>query len=66
MIGLVIACWPVSQFVVEISGYVVPFTVPWKAVAESLAAALVIGFLASWIPARQASGVGVLEAISYE
>ncbi len=64
--GLLGAAFPLSAHVLRITGYLVPFVVPWGTVVGAMAAALAIGFLSSLVPARRAAGLNVLEAVGYE
>jgi putative ABC transport system permease protein len=43
-----------------------PLTVPWVTVALALGASVVLGVIASILPARRAASLNVLEAITYE
>lgn len=64
--GLAAAAWPVSRHLLRTTGYALPFEIPWLTLGASLAAALLIGYLASLWPARQVARLDVLEAIGYE
>ena len=64
--GLAAAAFPVASHVVLLSGFTLPFIVPWPTVFGALAAALVIGFVASLVPAWRAARLNVLEAVGYE
>ncbi len=66
VLGLAAAGGPLSDYVLEISGYRVPLVVPWGTVLGALGAAALTGVLAGYLPARHAARLNVLEAISYE
>ncbi|MBI3736406.1 FtsX-like permease family protein [Candidatus Sumerlaeota bacterium] len=65
-LGLIGAKWPLALHVFQIGGFLMPLAIPWKYVTAALISSVAIGFLASYIPARRASTVNVLEAIGYE
>ncbi len=64
--GLFGAAFPISLHVLRTTGYELPFAVPWTSMAVALAASLALGFAASYLPARRAAGLNLLEAIGYE
>ena len=49
-----------------VTGYDLPFVVPWLSVGVVLVASLLLGLLASILPARRAASVAILDAIGYE
>ncbi|HLF94378.1 MAG TPA: FtsX-like permease family protein [Planctomycetota bacterium] len=65
-LGLAAAKWPVALHVFQIMGYTLPLEVPWASVALAMGGALAIGVVASILPARRATSLNVLEAITYE
>lgn len=48
------------------TGWVMPHNYPWEILLELLIALPLISALAAWIPARQAGGMKITEAIEYE
>lgn len=66
LFGLIGAKWPLSFHVFQLTGFLIPFHVPWGTIGGAMLAAVALGFLASWIPARYASRLEVLDAIGYE
>jgi putative ABC transport system permease protein len=64
--GLVGAAVPLRTFTLRITGFWVPFAVPWGTIALAMAASLVLGLAASWAPARRAGRMDVLDAVAYE
>jgi len=64
--GLVGAAVPLRLFTLKLTGFWVPFNVPWPTIALALGASLVLGLAASAVPARRASRLNVLEAVAYE
>ena len=52
--------------ILRVSGYPLPFVVPWQTLGMALLTAVVIGIVASLLPARRAAGLNVLEAVGYE
>ena len=64
--GLLAAAGPIASILLRTTGYVLPFTVPWDAMALAFGATLVLGFIASLIPARRAASLNVLTAIGGE
>jgi putative ABC transport system permease protein len=64
--GLTAAAFPVSSHITRVSGYTIPFVIPWTTVAGALISGLVIGFVASLVPAYRAARLNVLEAVGYE
>jgi putative ABC transport system permease protein len=65
-LGLAAAKWPVNLHVFMIMGYWMPLTVPWGTVGVALASSLVLGAVASILPARRAASLNILEAVTYE
>lgn len=65
-LGLAGAKWPLALHVAQISGYWMPLYVPWKTIGLAVGASLVIGVVASILPAKRAAGLDLLEAIKYE
>ena len=66
LLGLAGARWPLAFHVEQVSGYWLPLYVPWLTLWIALGASLVIGAVASALPARRAARINVLEAITYE
>jgi putative ABC transport system permease protein len=64
--GLVVEKFPIAMNFLRITGYVLPFTVPWTMIGIAVVSALAIGIVASWVPARRAARLNVLEAVGYE
>jgi len=64
--GLTAAAFPVASHIMRVSGYVIPFVIPWATVVGALITGLVIGFVASLVPAYRAARLNVLEAVGYE
>ncbi len=67
MVGGVLAGWfPLRAFTLAVTGFRVPIVIPvWHAIA-ALVVAVMVGFLASLIPARRAARLNVLQAIAHE
>jgi putative ABC transport system permease protein len=65
-LGLAAAKWPVALHVFQIMGYQMPLTVPWGTVGTALGSTLVLGAVASILPARRAASLNILEAVTYE
>ncbi len=65
-LGLVGAKWPLALHVFQIGGFMMPLAVPWGYCGSALVAALLIGFVAAYVPARRAASINVLDAIGYE
>jgi len=65
-LGLAGARWPLALHVAQVAGYWLPLHVPWATVLVALGAAVLIGAVASILPARRAASIQVLEAITYE
>ncbi|HZE98806.1 MAG TPA: ABC transporter permease, partial [Planctomycetota bacterium] len=65
-LGLAGARWPLALHVAQVAGYSLPLHIPWGAVGMAGLAAVVIGVVASILPARRAASIKVLEAITYE
>ncbi|HUR37853.1 MAG TPA: FtsX-like permease family protein [Planctomycetota bacterium] len=66
LLGLAGARWPLALHVAQVAGYRLPLYVPWVAVGVALAASVLIGAVASVLPARRAASIKILEAITYE
>ena len=49
-----------------ITGYKLPFYVPWGTLGIVMISAVVLGLVASVLPARRAAATNVLEAVGYE
>jgi putative ABC transport system permease protein len=64
--GLVGAAVPIRMFAQRVTGFWVPFVTPWPTIWLALGASMVLGLLASWLPARRAGRLNVLDAIAYE
>ncbi|MCZ6545748.1 MAG: FtsX-like permease family protein [Chloroflexi bacterium] len=64
--GLLAAAGPIAAILLHTTGYVLPFTVPWGAMGLAFGATLLLGLVASLIPARRAASLDVLTAISCE
>ena len=64
--GLLAAAFPAGRHVLLVTGYDLPFVVPWLSVGVVLVASLLLGLLASILPARRAASVAILDAIGYE
>jgi putative ABC transport system permease protein len=64
--GLYCIAFPIASSFLKITGYTLPFTVPWETMGMAAGAALVIGLVASAMPARRAARLNVLEAVGYE
>ena len=60
------ARWPLALHVAQVAGYRLPLHIPWVAIGVALAASVLIGAVASVLPARRAASIRVLEAITYE
>jgi putative ABC transport system permease protein len=65
-LGLAGARWPLALHVAQVAGYWLPLHVPWATIGVALGAAVLIGAVASILPARRAAGIQVLDAITYE
>jgi putative ABC transport system permease protein len=65
-LGLLGARWPLAMHVEQVSGYWLPLYVPWATMGVAAAASVVIGIVASILPARRAASIKILEAITYE
>jgi putative ABC transport system permease protein len=65
-LGLAGARWPLALHVAQVAGYWLPLHVPWATVAVAMGAAVLIGAVASVLPARRAASIHVLDAITYE
>lgn len=65
-LGLLGAKWPLALHVEQVSGYFLPLYVPWNTMAIAFGASILIGIVASVLPARRAARTDVLEAITYE
>ncbi len=66
VLGLAGARWPLALHVAQVAGYWLPLYIPWATLFVALGAAVLIGAVASILPARRAAGIKVLEAITYE
>jgi len=66
LLGLAGARWPLALHVAQVAGYRLPLHIPWVAVCVALASSVLIGAVASVLPARRAASIKVLEAITYE
>jgi putative ABC transport system permease protein len=64
--GLLGGLVPVRLYMLAMTGYLMPIAIPWFTLLWALVAALLIGWLASVLPARRASRIDVLDAIGYE
>ena len=64
--GLLGGLVPVRLYMLAVTGYLMPISIPWLTLLWALLAALAIGWLASFIPARRAARIDVLDAIGYE
>jgi putative ABC transport system permease protein len=64
--GLAGAAWPIRLFILRMAGFWFPLSVPWGDLGIALAAGAILGVVASLVPARRASRLNVLDAISYE
>jgi putative ABC transport system permease protein len=66
-VGGLIGGWlPLRLFTFAITGYQYPLVVPWRHIGLALFVALVVGVVASVVPARRAAGLHILDAIGYE
>jgi putative ABC transport system permease protein len=65
-LGLAAAKWPVNLHVFMIMGYWMPLTIPWTTVGVALGSSVVLGAVASILPARRAASLNILEAVTYE
>jgi putative ABC transport system permease protein len=67
ILGGILAGWfPLRAFALAVTGFDTPVVVPWVHALAALLVAVIIGLLASMIPARRAARVNVLQAIGYE
>ncbi len=64
--GLAGGWLPLRVFTLAITGYLTPIVVPWAHVIIAVAVAVLIGLVASFVPARRSARLNVLEAIGYE
>lgn len=64
--GLLAARGLLQPFAVKVTGFLVPIAVPWGTLGVALAAAPVLGLLASLLPARRAAALPACEALRYE
>ena len=64
--GLVAAAFPISMHVTRTSGFELPFAMPWASLGIAFVASLILGFVASFLPARRAAGLNLMKAIGYE
>jgi putative ABC transport system permease protein len=65
-LGLLGARGPLLFHVERISGYAMPLSIPWTAIALSLGAALVLGVVGSVLPARRAAQMPLIQALNWE
>jgi putative ABC transport system permease protein len=65
-LGLAGARWPLALHVAQVAGYRLPLHIPWATVGVAVAASVLIGAVASVLPARRAARIQILEAITYE
>lgn len=67
VIGGLIGGWlPLRLFTFAITGYQYPIVMPWRHLLFAFAVAVLVGFLASILPARRAARLHILDAIGYE
>ena len=64
--GVAGAAFPLRLHTVQVTGYWIPLTIPWGWLAAAFAGALLLGLVASLLPARRAARLNILEAIAYE
>jgi putative ABC transport system permease protein len=64
--GLAGGWLPLRLFTFAITGYRYPIIMPWRHLLLSLAVAVLVGILASLVPARRAARLEILDAIGYE
>ncbi len=64
--GLLGGWIPLRQFSFAMTGLLFPVVTPWHTLGISLATAIVLGLVASLLPARRAAALNVLDAIGYE
>ena len=64
--GLLGGLVPVRLYMLAMTGYLMPISIPWFTLLWAFLAALLIGWLASVLPARRAARIDVLDAIGYE
>lgn len=65
-LGLAGAKWPLALHVAQVAGYWLPLYIPWPTVGVAFGASILIGAVASILPARRAASIQVLDAITYE
>jgi putative ABC transport system permease protein len=64
--GVAGAAFPLRLHTLQVTGYWIPLSIPWAWLAASFAGALLLGFVASLLPAARAARQNILEAIAYE
>lgn len=64
--GIVGGAFPLRLHTYQITGYWVPFAIPWDSVVLALGTSILIGLAASAFPAKRAASVRILDAIGYE
>ncbi len=64
--GLIGGWLPLRLFTFAITGYQYPIVVPWRHILLALVVAVLVGLLASLLPARRAAQLRILDAIGYE
>src|SRR5262245_53959121 len=64
--GVAGAAFPLRLHTVQVTGYWIPLSIPWAWLAGCLAGALLLGYIASLLPAARAARQNILEAIAYE
>ncbi len=65
-LGLLIALFMERTIAATFAGWLMPHTTPWGMLLELAVALPVVSAIAAFVPARQAAGVKVTEAIEYE
>lgn len=64
--GVAGAAFPLRLHTVQVTGYWIPLSIPWGWLGASFAGALLLGYVASLLPARRAARLNILDAIAYE
>jgi putative ABC transport system permease protein len=64
--GLLAARLFARPYMLEMSGFLMPFAVPWRALGIALAASVALGLAAAVVPARRAAALPVAEALRWE
>jgi len=64
--GLIGGWLPLRLFTFAITGYQYPIVMPWLHLLFAVGVAVLVGFLASILPARRAARLHILDAIGYE